>query len=201
MGPVERHSFIDARRVPFSDAPANRTSVDEFHPILMASEVKLELIDGKIVPFANGTVAHSLMCERLVLLLRNAAEPGYAVFSSQVGLRCAEASTYVFPDVAYTCEPSEPDAEAIIAPRLIIEVMSPLSVERDRIDKLDTYLAIPAVEEYLIIDSRRPWAGLYRRSNRSWNYASYGRDDAIELTCVDALIPLAELYAVHPSES
>jgi Uma2 family endonuclease len=166
----------------------------------MASEVKLELIDGKIVPFANGTAAHSLVCARVVRFLRRIAQPGCGVFTSKFGLRCPSGSTYVFPDVTYTCENPEPD-ETIAPPRLIIEVMSPLSVERDRVDKVDIYLGIPTIEEYLVIDSRRPWAGVYRRSDRGWTYTSYGDGDTIEFGAIGGgRVNLSALYAPEPDE-
>ena len=171
-------------------------SIKEFVPILHASEVKLELIDGQIVPFANGTIAHRRVCGHLVHALNRAATPGCQLFTSDVAVQHAHAPTYVFPDASCTSEAIAPEADSIVAPRLLVEVMSPLSVERDRIDKLDSYRGIPSVDEYLIVDSRRIWACVYRRYDAMWINKIYGLDDTIELVSIGRTrITMDELYA------
>jgi Uma2 family endonuclease len=174
-------------------------SIEEFLPILIASEVKLELIDGYVVPFANGTAAHGLTAERLVEALSRAAGPGGTVFSSKVAIQRLDAPTYVFPDVSYTSETVEPGAEKIFSPSLVVEVVSPLSVERDRVDKLDTYQAMPSIQEYLIVDSRRVWACIYRRRDQTWLLKTYGVGDTIELLSIGGVkIDVNQLYAGTP---
>jgi Uma2 family endonuclease len=182
------------------DLPRTRPdpiSIKEFVPILHASEVKLEPIDGQIVPFANGTIAHRLVCGQVVHALNRAVTPGSCqLFTSDVALQHEHAPTYVFPDASCTSEAIAPEADSILAPRLLVEVMSPLSVERDRIHKLDSYRAIPSVDEYLIVDSRRIWACVYRRYDGMWINKIYGLDDTIELLSIGITrIKMDELYA------
>jgi Uma2 family endonuclease len=106
----------------------------------------------------------------------------------------------VFPDASYTLETLEPGAETIVSPSLVVEVMSPLSVQRDRVEKLDTYQAIPSIQEYLIIDSRRVWAAVYRRSERMWTHTNYGPGDTIELFSIGRVaIGMDDLFAEKPS--
>jgi Uma2 family endonuclease len=175
---------------------AEPISIEEFLPILIASEVKLELLDGNIVPFANGTVAHAEVCDRIVSALRRAAKPGCRVLASDVALQHKDAPTYVFPDVQCTCEPVDAEADSIVAPGLIVEVMSPRSVERDRVDKLDSYQSIPSVREYLIVDSTRRWACAYSRSSGTWIQTIYGPDDTIELRSAGGVqLKMADIYA------
>jgi Uma2 family endonuclease len=176
--------------------PPEPLSIEEFLPILMASEIKLELIDGQIGSFADGTGAHGLVCDRIVHILRSLARPSFQVFTSDMALQRVDAPTYVFPDASYTGETLDPEADSIVAPSLIVEVMSPQSVERDRIQKLDSYQAIPSVQEYLIVDSRRIWASVYRRQDTMWIHTVYGLHDTIELlTMGGSSIVMAELYA------
>jgi Uma2 family endonuclease len=177
--------------------PSSATTVKLFLPILMASEIKLELIDGQIGEFANGGGAHNLICDRIVASLRDCAETGYEVFTSDTALACAAADLYVFPDACYTGETLDPHTESIVAPRLIVEVLSAQSVERDRIRKLDSYEGIPSVKEYLIVDSRRIWACVYRRQESLWTQMVYGRlGDTINLSAISRCsIEMAELYA------
>ncbi len=177
------------------DSQPETVSLKEFLPILSASEIKLELVDGVIVPFANGTMAHRFICERLVRFLSGAVEPGCELFTSDVALRRTDAPTYVFPDASYTCESLDAAANDIVAPTLVVEVVSPKSIERDRVDKLDTYQAIPSVREYLIVDSRRVWVCAYRRLENAWIQLTYGLNDTIELlSMAGARLKVADLY-------
>jgi Uma2 family endonuclease len=73
------------------------------------------------------------------------------------------------PDIMVTCD----EADLVLGnrlnrkPKLLIEVLSPQN--GDDLDlKLDEYEAIPTVEEYIIIDSRK-------RSIRRWYRASTGK--------------------------
>jgi Uma2 family endonuclease len=176
--------------------PPEPMSVEQFLPILMASEIKLELIDGQIGAFANGTGVHGLVCERVVVLLRRLAKPGFEVFTSDIALERADVATYVFPDASYTDETLDPDADRIFSPRLLVEVMSPQSVERDRVRKLDLYQSIPSVQEYLIVDSSRVWVCAYRRHGALWTLTIYGFHDTIELLSMDGTtLRVAEFYA------
>ena len=102
----------------------------------------------------------------------------------------------MFPDVSHTREPLDPSATAIIAPDLVIEVISPESKNRDRSEKLDAFRSIPSVMEYVLVDSRRVWVCVYRRMPGSvWTDAVYGIDETVDIHTVGISIPVAELYA------
>ncbi len=62
-----------------------------------------------------------------------------------------------------TCDDTDLSKTYIVAPKLVIEVISPKSVKRDGIDKLDLSCEILSVDEYLMVDSRRVWASVVRR--------------------------------------
>lgn len=193
--PEIRAAWVVPSKMQLPQLPPERISIEQFLPILMASEVKLELIDGEIGAFANGAGAHGQVSQRIIDILRRLAKPGSEVFSSDIALQRGDAPTYVFPDASYTTETVDPDVDSIVAPSLVVEVMSPQSVERDRVRKLDSYQAIPSVQEYLIVDSRRIWACVYRRYNAMWIHTVYGFHDTIELSTTGSSVSMAELYA------
>jgi hypothetical protein len=87
----------------------------------------------------------------------------------------------MFPDVSHTCERLEPSATATVAPDLVIEVISPESKTRDRSEKLDAYRSISSDMEYVLVDSRRAWACVYRRMPGGvWTDAVYGIDETLD---------------------
>jgi Uma2 family endonuclease len=178
------------------EAKPGRTSIAEFEKLLAASEQKLELLDGEVVAFAGGSIAHGMLCSRLHNAVSTATKPPCQTFTSDVAVLLADRSTYVFPDVSRTCEPLDANAMSISAPDLVVEVISPESKARDRGEKLDAYQSIPSVMEYLLVDSRRVWVCLFRRmAGGFWTETTYGIDETVELRMAGVSIDVAALYA------
>jgi Uma2 family endonuclease len=73
------------------------------------------------------------------------------------------------PDVAVykTPPPSEEDLWAIWVPDLVVEVISPSSLDRDYEDKREEYLAF-GVREYWIVDAGRREILVLRRAGAGW---------------------------------
>jgi Uma2 family endonuclease len=63
-----------------------------------------------------------------------------------------------------TCEDVDLTKTFVVAPKLVVEVISPKSVQRDRVVKLDINRAIPSIDGYLMVDSRKIRAGVSRRA-------------------------------------
>jgi Uma2 family endonuclease len=172
------------------------TSIADFEGLLEASDQKLELLEGEVVAFAGGSVAHGMLCSRLHKAVANATQAPCHAFTSDVAVRVTDRVTYVFPDVSRTCEQLDANATAIAAPDLVIEVISPESKARDRGEKLDAYQSIPSVMEYMLVDSRRVWVCVFRRmAGGFWTETTYGIGETVELRTVGVSIDVAELYA------
>ena len=134
--PAKRRSFMQ-------DPVLGRTTLAEFEASLAASEPKLELLEGEVVAFAGGSIAHGILCSRLHAAV-SAAKPPCQAFTSDVAVRLADRATYVFPDVSWTREQLDPSARSITAPDLVVEVISSESEAPDRGEKLDEYQAFRA---------------------------------------------------------
>ena len=172
------------------------TDLAEFLKLLSNSERKLELIEGEVVAFAGGSVAHGILCSRLHTKISLATKPPCQAFTSDVAIRLNDRATYVFPDVSRTCEPLDTNARWIQAPDFVAEVISPESKERDRSEKLDAYQSIPSVLEYLLVDSRRVWVCVFRRmAGGFWTETTYGAEECFDLRSVAVTIDVKELYA------
>ena len=157
-----------------------------------------ELYDGYIVAFSTGTGAHGLLCTRISTLLDTHTEPPCRAFGpSTIGVRRMGRATNVIPDGAVTCEERDDSRTYILAPKLVVEVISPgQSIKRDRVDKLDIYCAMPSVEEYLMVDSRKVWACIYRRvPGDAWIAVTRtSLDDKIDLLSINARLDLGHIY-------
>ncbi len=172
------------------------TSLSAFEALLQQSDQKLELVEGQVLAFAGGSVAHGILCTRLVSSIAAVTKPPCHAFTSDVALRLAERATHVFPDVSHTCEALDPSAAHIVAPDLVVEVISPESKSRDRGEKLDAYQSLPSVMEYVLVDSRRVWISVFRRMAAGvWTETTYGPGEQVELRTVGLTLDVNELYA------
>jgi Uma2 family endonuclease len=156
-----------------------------------------ELHEGYIVAFSTGSGRHAILCTRVAAALEaHVAPPCRAFGASTIGVRRTGRATNVIPDGSVTCEELDLSETYILAPKLVVEVISPESVNRDRVAKLDLYRAIPALHEYLMIDSRKVWASLYRRGPaNTWIDMTYtSLNDSIDLVSIELRLSLAHLY-------
>jgi len=79
--------------------------------------------------------------------------------------------------VTVVCGPTVRDPESrttVLNPRVVVEVTSASSEEYDHGEKLDSYLRIPSLREYLVVSQRRPSFDLWRRGGQG----SWQRNDA-----------------------
>jgi hypothetical protein len=80
----------------FTPQPSH-TSLEEFERLLAASDQKLELVGGDVLLFAGGSVAHGILCARLVSAVHAASRPTCHTLTSDVAVRIDTAGSYVFP--------------------------------------------------------------------------------------------------------
>jgi Uma2 family endonuclease len=172
-------------------------TLDEYDRLTPPEGERYELHDGYLVAFSTGTGVHGILCTRISTALDSHVRPPCQVFgASAIGVRRADRRTNVIPDGLVICENFDLSATYVTAPKLVVEVISPKSVNRDRVQKLDIYRAIPSIDEYLMVDSRRVWACVSRRApGGAWLDVVYDTLDArIDLLSVDLRIALADLY-------
>ena len=175
-----------------------RMTVAEYLEWEERQEVKHEYIDGAILEMSGGTGNHSKIMMNIALALGglvNVLE--YVFHSSNMRIRIA-ANRYVYPDLSLVRLPEvyEDQRElALLNPVFVVEVTSPTSLMRDRVDKLDLYFAVPSIEAYLIIDHERPRADLYTRAQEGWHVRVFNQaEDVIPLPLLDCELPLAQVY-------
>ena len=90
---------------------------------------------------------------------------------------------------------ADPAEYNLMNPFFVVEVTSPSSEDRDRLDKMDYYYDVPSIEAYLIVDQHRVFAELHTRENSGWQRQAFTElDDVISLAMLNCELPLAEIY-------
>ncbi len=172
-------------------------TLDEFLRWDDGTETHYELIGGFPIAMAPPAEAHRILMVRLVSRI-DAALSNRRPCNAQVEagvIRPDHADTYFEADIAATCEGNEIGRQAIKAPFLIVEILSPSTERHDRRIKLPVYRQIATVQEILFIASDGLYAELHRRSGAQWiTEILRGADARLVLTSVGIEISLAELY-------
>jgi Uma2 family endonuclease len=175
-------------------------SVDEWRELERVSHnTKHEYIDGHVYALSGGSLTHSSIGSNVVRVLQDAlrsAGKSCYTYNSDVAARLSS-SRYTYPDASVTCDEGDkptPDKTEIQSPCVIVEVLSDSTEAYDRGKKLSYYRACPTVEEYVLVASKEQAVDVYRRTQHSWTYDSYGPGDEIELTSLSIRVSVATFY-------
>ncbi len=125
-------------------------------------------------------------------LLVGAAGQDCRVYGSDMKLR-VENRLFYYPDAMVVCEPLADDFFET-SPCVIVEVVSPSTARKDRLEKRFSYLALESLHLYLMVESRKREVTGYYRQSGSWEERVFSEDDALFVPCVDATLSFAELY-------
>lgn len=115
--------------------------------------VRAELIDGVIVSMASPADIHQDIAIELATQLRTylRGKSCFARYEFDVQLNKNDPWNVVRPDIIVVCDRSKNSLNRIIgAPDMIIEVVSPSTIRRDRVEKLNLYKRA-GVQEYWIV--------------------------------------------------
>ncbi len=87
-----------------------------------------------------------------------------------------------------------------VEPRVLIEVLSPSTMNYDRVKKLDEYKRLAAVSAILLVDTERPRVTVHGRgTDGAWDSVEFvGLDAAFDLPTIGARLALADIFeGVH----
>jgi Uma2 family endonuclease len=187
-------------------ANPSRWSVDFAEYLRFETEAaeRHELIDGEIVAMAGASRRHNVLCGRLHDAIRPALGDGPCLLERSDQRLAVQTSTKgwigYYPDLAVYCtDDVHPlDPETRIHPSLLVEVTSRTTEKKDRGVKLEDYLEVSHLDEYLIVSHERRELELWSRTPAGWT-RRLAVDGALRLRC-GAVIEVTPLYDGLPSE-
>jgi Uma2 family endonuclease len=148
---------------------------DEYLRFEREAAERHELIDGEIVAMAGATRRHNVLCGRLHDAIRPRLGDGPCILErsdQRLGVSTASKGWVAYyPDLAVYCtdevHPDDPDTR--VNPTLLVEVTSKTTERKDRGVKLEDYLQIDRLEEYLIVSHERRELELWTRTAGAWS--------------------------------
>lgn len=177
-----------------------RYSFAEYVRVEQGSTIKHEFLDGDIYAMAGGTPEHAAIAANVIAALHRqlAGDSKCRVFSSDLRVRVRETGLTTYPDVTVVCgarEHDPEDANTVVNPTLIVEVLSPSTAAYDRGEKLSHYQKVPSLREVVLVDHAARRIEVARRTASGFVRLVHDGAEALALEAVSAQLTLAEVYA------
>jgi Uma2 family endonuclease len=168
------------------------TSVEDYLKNELTSEVKHELIDGYVYAMAGTSANHERISLNILRkfgnhLENNPCEP----FGSDMKLRIN--SNFFYPDVMVDCNFDNAEPYFTKTPIIIVEVLSRSTRKKDETIKLMSYINIPSLQEYVMVEQDIVDIQVIRRSE-GWLQKHYFLGDEITFESIGLTLSVEEIY-------
>jgi Uma2 family endonuclease len=165
------------------------------------SEAKHEWLDGAVYAMAGGTPEHGGLAGAVLgILLRELAGKPCRPFPSDVRVRVQATGLGTYPDVSVVCgklETDPEDANSIINPKVLVEVLSPSTEAYDRGQKFAHYKQISSLEHYVLVSSETKLIEWFTRDAAEpglWLHRAAATGESVELTALGCSLRVDEVY-------
>ncbi len=136
-----------------------------------ADERPWELVAGRIVAMTNPSQAHEQVVSNIGVRLKQAVDArGCQVFFGGMRVQRSENQAKYYkprPDLLVRCGPLQ-DRNFATDPLVIVEVLSPSTMDNDRSEKLRFYKSLPTLVHLVLAYQDQMRAECYRREGLGW---------------------------------
>ncbi|HMV86966.1 MAG TPA: Uma2 family endonuclease [Blastocatellia bacterium] len=169
---------------------------EEYLAFERISNVRHEYLAGQIYAMAGATREHNLITGNVAAELRTQLKgKPCETYSSDMRVRVPRSGQYTHPDVVVVCgKPQFLDGEAdtLLNPVLIVEVLSPSTEAYDRGEKFRDYRSVESFSEYVLISQAKQSADHFTKINSIWTIQEVERE--IKLVTIPCLLTFSEIY-------
>jgi Uma2 family endonuclease len=172
----------------------------EYLVIERAAPFRSEFYAGEMFAMAGASPAHNRIKDNLIVSLGGALRgTDCCTLSSDQRVRVDATGLYTYPDVLVLCGPGEfapDDADTLLNPKVIVEILSDSTEKYDRGVKFRHYQRISSCGEYVLIAQDEPLAERFvRQLGGDWLLTSVsGLGAELAFSSVPARVQLADLY-------
>ena len=161
---------------------------------------KQEYSNGKVMSSSGSSRRHNLIGSNTTIAIGSRVRGHKCeVYVNDMRVKLAP-HNYCYPDVVVVNgEPSfeGKELDILLNPTVIVEIMSRATLNHDKTEKLDRYLAMGSVREIMLVKEEEMRVEHYfKQTQNQWTYKIYGnREDIISIESVQCKISLSEIYA------
>jgi Uma2 family endonuclease len=173
---------------------------EEYLKIERAAEFKSEYYNGQMYAMSGGSYPHGKIIPNLGAELRQALRgKGCSVTTSDVRVRVSPRGFYTYPDIAVVCGApkfADDQADTLLNPTLLVEVLSPSTEAHDRGFKFAQYRRLESLQEYGLVSQTEPRVEIFRRqASGDWLLSeAAGLEASCRFDSVGCQVALAEIY-------
>lgn len=167
-------------------------SIEDYLKGELTSDIKHELIDGCVYAMAGASANHERISVNVLRkfgnhLENNPCEP----FGSDMKLRIN--ANFFYPDVMVDCNFDNSTPYFTQTPIIIVEVLSKSTRKTDTTIKLLSYINIPSLKEYVLIEQDFVDIQVFRKSE-NWLVKHYFLGDDITFESIGLTLSVADIY-------
>ena len=172
---------------------------EEYLELERHNSYKHEYQRGLVYAMSGAKKRHVKITHNLDKLLGNHLDSSpCSVYASDMKVKIAVANCYYYPDLSVTCNKIDlenDENDFILAPKLIIEVLSKSTEQFDRTDKFLDYQQIPELQEYVLVSQNQVQVECYRKQpSGEWLSQCYKRGDTVAITSIDFQCSIEQIY-------
>jgi Uma2 family endonuclease len=180
--------------------PKNVFTPEEYLALERKAEYKSEYLDGEIFAMAGASEEHNLIAGNIFASLHSQVrKQGCRAYISDMRIDMSRQGLYAYPDVVVVCgesEFSDKHKDNLINPKMIVEVLSKSTEEKDRGFKFMRYRKLESFVEYLIVSQDKPYVEHYvRQSGNRWVMTEISDlEERINLTAIQGELKMPDIY-------
>jgi Uma2 family endonuclease len=161
---------------------------------------KCEHTDGKILSTDSSNRISNLIATNMVVAVGSRLQGQKSeIYVNDMCVKLND-KRYSYPNmVLVNGEPSFIDkkSDVLLNPAVIVEIFSKDTSFDDKTEKLECYLAMESIREYILVKEDEMRVDHYAKQNaKQWVYRIYNqRDDVVSIEAINCKVSLAEIYA------
>ena len=178
------------------------TITDFLDLVSETKEDRFELLDGRAVARAGNTLRHQHLVLNISTALRDRSRPrGCRTYPGDVFIGTGSDDRFLgVPDVFVRCGPPI-EGRVITDPVIVVEVLSPSTIVKDRGYKFERYASIPSLTQILLVHQNEARVESWTRTppadddDPPWIMTPFvGLDSVVPLPSLAAELPVALVY-------
>jgi len=176
----------------------HRYSFQEYLAVEEVSTVKHEYLDGEIYAMAGGSVLHAALSAAILAALHRQLREDCRVFSSDLRVRVRATGLASYPDVTVVGGAVETDAEnadTVVNPTVVVEVLSPSTTDYDLGEKFEHYQQIPSLAAVIYVWQDRRQIEVREKAGTAWRASTFASGATAAVSSLGIDIAVDALYA------
>lgn len=169
---------------------------EEYLSFERSSSIRHEYLSGQIYAMAGATREHNLITGNTAGELRAQLKgKPCETYSNDMRVRITRSGQYTYPDVIVACGTPQfldDQADTLLNPLVIIEVLSSSTEAYDRGEKFREYRSIASFSEYVLIAQVKKSADHFTKINNIWTIQEVEQE--VKFVTIPCTLTFSEIY-------